>query len=126
MSEQTPKWLNGVYFTPPRTEGKRKGLLKWKADEESIEKFCITLQHMAEWARSTNRKYLKIDLYEGKEGQYGPQIDFTRSEWLSDNEVAGGQGKPPGQPAQPNSQPSGEPTAAKVGWSAKTGWDANG
>jgi hypothetical protein len=123
--DKTPKWLNGVYFTPPRQEGKRKGLLKWKADEESIEKFCITLQQMAEWARSTNRKYLKIDLYEGKEGQYGPQIDFTRSEWLSDNEIAGGQGNASGE-ANTNSQPSGEPTAAKVGWSAKTGWDANG
>jgi len=125
MSEQIPKWLNGVYFTPPRKEGKRKGLLKWKADEESIEKFCITLQQMAAWARSTNRKYLKIDLYEGKEGQYGPQIDFTRSDWLSDNELAAGQGES-GPSGLKDSQPSGEPTAAKVAWGAKTGWDANG
>ena len=73
---------------------------------------------MAAWARSTNRKYLKIDLYEGKEGQYGPQIDFVRSEWLSDNEIAAGQGN---QPAM-NTQSSGEPTA-KVAWSTKNDWD---
>lgn len=118
MSEKVPQWLNGCYFTPPKKEGKRKGGLKWKSDEESIEKFCMTLREMAAWARSTNRKYLKIDLYEGKEGQYGPQIDFVRSEWLSDNEIAAGQGN---QPAT-NTRSSGEPTA-KVAWSTKNDWD---
>lgn len=126
MSDQTPKWLNGCYFTPPKSEGKRKGGLKWKSDEESIEKFCTTLRQMAAWARSTNRKYLKIDLYEGKEGQYGPQIDFTRSEWLSDSEIAQGQGKPGANAPETDYQPSGEPTAAKVAWGAKSGWNTNG
>ena len=118
MSEQTPKWLNGVYFTPPKFEGKKKGMLKWKSDEESIHKFCTTLIEMAEWARSTNRKYLKIDLFEGKGGLYGPQIDFTRSDWLADNEIAAGQGQVSNAPSFTNTQPSGEPTA-KVAWSTK-------
>ena len=129
MSEKTIDYLNGIYFDKPfeNAPAAKRGQLSIPTNKESVEKLCSQIAAMASWARDTNRNYLRIELWENEDKRNGgTKIDFKRSEYLSKNEIAAGQGQQSGTPSFTNTQSSGEPTTAKVGWSAKTDWDANG
>ena len=98
--------------------------LKIGSSKENVEKLCRQIEAMASWARDTNRKYVKVELWENEDKRNGgTKIDFKRSEYLTKNEIEGGQGQPSGTPSFTNTQSSGEPTA-KVAWSTKNDWDS--
>ena len=82
MSNQVPRWLNGVFFNEP-TENQKKyfaGSMSFAVDDDSIDKFCDSLKEMAKMYRAIDEKYLRVKITRNKEDSK-TEFSFERDDW---------------------------------------------
>jgi hypothetical protein len=85
MSNQVPRWLNGVFFNEP-TENQKKyfaGSMSFITDDESIDKFCDGLKAMAKMYRAIDEKYVRVKITRNDKDAK-TEFSFERDDWSKD------------------------------------------